>query len=223
MEPTGSGHLARMPEPLIKTDPRFWLLSEALASYAGDDDDPPIHEGERLQAAVSVVIRGRSELDFLLIKRARSERDPWSGHMALPGGRRDGADAGLQATACRETMEETGVDLARLGAPLGRLEDVAPTSPLLPKLTISSFVFGVPASTEAFVASAEIERVYWVPVHDLHDPRNHGSVEIDLPGGPRSFPCFHLVGQTVWGLTHRILRHFLRLYPEPELRALAGP
>ena len=33
-------------------------------------------------------------LDFLLIKRATHERDPWSGQMAFPGGRRDGGDAG---------------------------------------------------------------------------------------------------------------------------------
>ena len=110
-----------MPDRLIATDVRFWLLSEALASYAGDAGDPPIHEGDRLQAAVSVVIRGRGELDFLLIKRARSERDPWSGHMALPGGRRDDSDGDLLHTARRETLEETGVDLDRVGAALAAI------------------------------------------------------------------------------------------------------
>ena len=41
------------------------------------------------EAAVSLLIRPTSErLDFLAIKRTESARDPWSGHMALPGGRR---------------------------------------------------------------------------------------------------------------------------------------
>ena len=171
---------------------------------------------------MSVVIRARDPLDFLLIKRAVSERDPWSGHMALPGGRRDQADDGLRATAIRETWEETAVDLAKLGAPLGRLEDVAPSSPRLPKLTISSFVFGVPASTEASVASPEVDRVHWIPVDALRDPTNHGRVEIALPGGPRAFPSYTLVGEHVWGLTHRILQHFLELYPDSELERLSG-
>ena len=209
-----------MPDSLIRTDPRFWVLSEALASYASDEDDPPIHKGDVLQAAVSVVIRGQEELDFLLIKRATSERDPWSGHMALPGGRRDESDADLAETARRETLEETGVDLTRFGAPLGRLDDVAPNSVHLPKLTISSFVYGVPAHVEATVASDEIDSVYWVPVSELRDPANHCTVEIPLPGGPRDFPCFCLVDEHVWGLTHRIIEHFLELYPNSDLEKL---
>ena len=142
--------------------------------------------------------------------------------MALPGGRRDDSDGDLQHTARREALEETGVDLERVGAALGRLDDVAPSSPQLPKLTISSFVFGVPANTEAWVASGEIERIFWVPLDDLRDPANHGTVEIPLPGGPRDFPCYHLVGEHVWGLTHGILQHFLQLYPESELEKLKG-
>lgn len=211
-----------MPDKLLRTDPRFWVLSEALASYASGDDDPPIHDGSRVQAAVSVVIRGQDQLDFLLIKRAQSERDPWSGHMALPGGRRDEQDDDLRHTATRETLEETGVELAVRGAPLGRLDDVAPSSPRLPKLIIAAFVFGVPAGTEAFVASPEVESVHWVPVDALRDPANHGHVEIPLPGGPRDFPSIALVNEHVWGLTHRILQHFLELYPESELEKLKG-
>ena len=206
-----------MLDSLITTDARFCVLSEVLASYASAEGARSIHEGDRIQAAVSVVVRGREDLDFLLIKRARSQRDPWSGHMALPGGRRDDSDGDLRHTARRETLEETGVDLERVGAALGRLDDVAPSSP---QLTISSFVFGVPADTEAWVASEEIEKIFWIPLDDLKNPDNHGTVEIPLPGGPRDFPCYHLVGEHVWGLTHRILQHFLEPYPESDLEKL---
>jgi 8-oxo-dGTP pyrophosphatase MutT (NUDIX family) len=211
-----------MPGSLLRTDPRFWVLSEALASYASDRDDPPIQRGDRLQAAVAVVIRARDPLDFLLIKRAQFERDPWSGHMALPGGRRDKRDPDLIDTARRETMEETGVDLTAHGTSLGRLLDVAPSTQRLPELTISSFVFGVPAHVEAVVASDEIAAVHWVSLDELRDPATRSEVEIPLPGGARAFPSFALVGEHVWGLTHRILRHFLDLYPESELTRLGS-
>ena len=209
-----------MPGSLLRTDPRFWVLSEALASYASDRDDPPIRSGDRLQAAVAVVIRARDPLDFLLIKRAQSERDPGSGHMALPGGRRDSRDAELIDTARRETMEETAVDLLRVGTSLGRLSDVAPSSNRLPALTISSFVFGVPANVEAAVASDEIAAVHWVSLERLRDPATHSEVEIPLPGGRRAFPSFALVGEHVWGLTHRILQDLLDRYPDSELTSL---
>jgi len=196
----------------LETDPRFWVLSEALASYASDANDPLALEGDYLQASVALVLRARDPLELLLIKRATSERDPWSGHMALPGGRRDDTDEDLEATARRETLEETGVDLGAAAKPLGRLDDVAPSSPRLPRLTISPFVFAVPRDVEAQVASREIERVFWVPVDELRDPARHAEVAIPLPGGARSFPAFHVVGEHVWGLTYRIIARFLDVY-----------
>lgn len=211
-----------MSDSPLETDPRFWVLSEALASYAGDANDPLILEGEYLQASVALVLRARDPLELLLIKRANSERDPWSGHMALPGGRKDDADADLQNTARRETLEETGVDLDGLARPLGRLEDVTPSSPRLPRLTISPFVFGVPAEVEAHVASPEIERVFWVSVDRLRALETRGEVEIPLPGGTRRFPSFHVFGEHVWGLTYRILARFLEVYPRGEAGEL-GP
>lgn len=205
------------PSPL-ETDPRFWVLSEALASYAADADDPPPPDPDYLQAAVSVVVRANHDLELLLIKRARSERDPWSGHMALPGGRRDREDDSLQVTAVRETLEETGLDLDRLGMPLGRLDEIMPGSVRLPKLTIAPFVYGVPGHAQARVASREVDAIHWVSLDELRAPATHGHVDIPLPGGPRTFPCYHVVGEIVWGLTYRILQQFLQLYPDALLR-----
>ncbi len=201
----------------LQTDVRFWILSEALASYASDEDDPPIRDTDRVQAAVSLVLRGREELEVLLIKRARSERDPWSGHMALPGGRWDEADADVVRTAIRETREETGLDLDRDGARLGALDPLSPSSVRLPRLTIHPFVFGVLHDASARVASREVDRVFWVPLDGLRSPEGHGEVEIELPGGARTFPCYHVEGEVVWGLTYRIVSQFLERYPDQEL------
>lgn len=198
----------------LETDPRFWVLSEALASYAGDANDPLVLEGNVVRASVALVLRARHPLELLLIKRATSERDPWSGHMALPGGRRDDIDVDAVATARRETLEETAVDLTVAGArQLGRLDDVRPSSVRLPRLTISPFVFGVPGHLEATVASREVDRVFWTPLDTLRDPATRSSISIPLPGGPRHFPSFHVHGEHVWGLTYRILEQFLELYP----------
>ena len=206
----------------LETDPRFWILSEALASYAGGADEAAPDAGW-LQAAVAVVIRGMPDLEVLLIKRSRSERDPWSGHMALPGGRRDACDASLQATAARETLEETGLDLARSGVSLGRLDEIRPESVRLPKLTIAPFVWGVPAHAGACVASPEVDAVHWVPLDTLRHPETHDDVAIPLPGGVRTFPCYRVADEVVWGLTYRILRQFLERYPDAELRAPGSP
>lgn len=49
--------------------------------------------------------------EILFIKRAARKGDRWTGHIALPGGRRDPGDQDDSAAAVRETQEEVGVDL----------------------------------------------------------------------------------------------------------------
>jgi 8-oxo-dGTP pyrophosphatase MutT (NUDIX family) len=51
--------------------------------------------------------------EILFIKRAGRAGDRWSGHTALPGGKRDPADVDDRAAAVRETQEEVGLDLTR--------------------------------------------------------------------------------------------------------------
>lgn len=201
------------------SDPRFGLLREALAAYASDPDDPPLQPGESFQAAVALIVRGREELDVLLIKRAQRNGDPWSGHMALPGGRRSPADVSLLETAVRETHEETGVDLDRVGVHLGRLGGIAPSSINLPRVTIAPFVFGVPHDTPARVASPEVEEIHWVPLRVLASEAARGTLEVPLPGGTQTFPSVNVAGEVVWGLTYRILEDFLEQLPDEPFRA----
>ena len=163
-----------------------------------------------MQAAVALVLRREPEPAFLLVRRARSPRDPWSGQMALPGGRRDPEDADLRETAVRETREEVGIDLDRSGALLGRLPDLKPTSRAIPRLVIAPFVFLLSRDADARVASTEIAAVYWVPVADLTAPGAGSAVTVDTPAGSHEFPCYWVGGNPVWGLTYRILQRFLR-------------
>lgn len=198
-------------------DVRIRVIRDAMVSGSEPDDVPPDPDADRIEAAVSLIIRAGARLDFLLIKRAEHENDPWSGHMALPGGRWEPTDSGLLGTATRETREETGVDLAAHGVALARLDDVAPGSPTLPRMRIAPFVFAVPGTTEASVVSHELERVHWVPLALLHAPETRSSVHIRLSGVSKSFPSYNLVDEHVWGLTHRILSGFLERFPRHAL------
>lgn len=205
---------------ILSDDPRFGLLRAALDPQGPIRDERPDPEIDRLEAAVSLIIRARESLEILLIKRATHEPDPWSGHMALPGGRWEPNDSGLLRTATRETFEETGIDLETQGRPLGRLDDVAPASPRLPPMRIAPFVFGVPRGVEATVASPELESVHWVTIERLRHPETSASVRIDFTGFTRTFPSYSVGEEHVWGLTHRILSGFLERYPEADLRRL---
>jgi 8-oxo-dGTP pyrophosphatase MutT (NUDIX family) len=135
--------------------------------------------------------------------------------MALPGGRWETHDSGLLHTAMRETFEETGVDLMGSGVPIGRLDDVEPSSPHLPKMRIAPYVFAVPGETDAHVASRELDQVHWIPLDVLASPETSSTTRIDFTGFSKTFPSYHVVGEHVWGLTHRILTGFLDHYRAP--------
>ena len=85
---------------------------------------------------------GRAGIELLFIRRAEHEKDPWSGQMGFPGGRAEPGDPGPEATAVRETLEETGLDLAGDGERLGALDEVKALARGRPvDLVIAPFVF----------------------------------------------------------------------------------
>jgi 8-oxo-dGTP pyrophosphatase MutT (NUDIX family) len=192
-------------------DPRLVLLRRRLERRPAVS--LPREDGYR-EAAVAVVLRPRAELELLLIKRAEQATDPWSGHMALPGGRREAGDADLRATAERETAEETGIELARTGELLGALDEVQTRHERLPRLVIAPFVLGVPADASASPEPQEVEAALWVPLSALRAEGAVGELVVELESGSLSFPSIRYGVHTIWGLTHRILMQFLEVAGE---------
>jgi 8-oxo-dGTP pyrophosphatase MutT (NUDIX family) len=152
------------------------------------------------------MLRERSlGLEILVIRRAENELDPWSGHMALPGGGREPGDESVYDTARRETLEEIGVDLGD-GRFLGRLDDVGPQT-MPGQLVVSAIVVAIDAEPGP-LDTREVVEALWVPVDRLVDE------EVEIPEFPGSWPAFtykdHYV---IWGLTHRILTQLWSLIP----------
>ncbi|NNF26484.1 MAG: CoA pyrophosphatase [Gemmatimonadetes bacterium] len=186
----------------------------------------PLGQGSRpatgKHASVALVLRPpsvhnepalASAAELLVIRRAVHERDPWSGHMALPGGRMQHEDEDLLATAVRETMEETAVDLDAGGRPLGRVDVMRPAGRGLPAITIWPFVFQVePATTAAVNAPHEVERVYWLPLTELVAESNQSVYSVTRQGVTLRFPCIRVEGEVIWGITYRIVQDLIRAF-----------
>ena len=168
------------------------------------------------QAAVAMVLCRQPHLRLLFIERARDPADPWSGHIAFPGGRRDPEDTDERAAATRETREEVGIDLT-LGEYLGRVDDMAGRSagPTV-KLVISCFVFLL-ESPLPVTLSYEVEDTLWVALVRLADPDAH--ILYPHPPDPSlEYPAIRIGEQSqhlVWGLTHRFLTRFFRIIGHP--------
>jgi len=172
-----------------------------------------IDEPKVARAAVALVLAEVDrDVDLLLIQRAIRDDDPWSGHMALPGGRRDPDDADAVATASRETHEEVGVDLQHGAEVIGRLDElraVARHRPL--DLVISPVVFALREPVTLRPSPREVESAIWVPLSFLASPHSDATHDRTLDGVTNQYPAFRYQHYTIWGLTHRILQGFLEL------------
>lgn len=175
--------------------------------------EAPILEDSRL-AAVMAVIRvsepDTNDAELLFIKRAVVARDPWSGHIAFPGGRHDISDASLEHTAIRETREEVAIDVGRYGRVLGQLDDLAPRSPALPPIIVRPFVAVVPASLD-IVRNVEVADAFWAPVSELASLAAKAEHELLINGTSSRFPAYAVGEHVVWGLTERIVTQLLPL------------
>jgi 8-oxo-dGTP pyrophosphatase MutT (NUDIX family) len=185
-------------------------LSEILSRLRDRSPTVAPHE-PRSRAAVAVVIApGEDDAQILLIKRAEHPLDPWSGHMAFPGGRHDATDVDLARTAIRETAEEVGIDLDRDGELVVRLDDLqAVAQGRNLDMVISPFLFQVDRPLPTSIDLSEVADALWIPMQTFSDERFHGRIEFTRDGHRMDYPAFVYREHKVWGLTYRMIRGFL--------------
>jgi 8-oxo-dGTP pyrophosphatase MutT (NUDIX family) len=184
-------------------------IGARLATYRRFEVEP----GNFARAGVAIVLRDApGGPAFIVIHRAHRSGDPWSGHMALPGGRQHPEDPDLPTTAARETREEVGVDLADGGRLIGTLDDLRAIGGGRPlDLVITPFVFAFTGPADLTPNPAEVQSAFWVPIASLRRPDARGTYRHQYAGYDLEHPAFLYDGYTIWGLTHRILTRLLEI------------
>jgi 8-oxo-dGTP pyrophosphatase MutT (NUDIX family) len=156
---------------------------------------------EEASAAVASVVRnGAAGLELLFIERAEREGDPWSGHLAFPGGKRETADESLLHTAVRETEEEVGLLLPH-AALAGRLADVTARSS---GYRVAQYVFTLDDPEVTLVTNAEVAATLWCPVDRLVRREGAGTIPYVRAGQAIALPCLRWDGYVLWGITYRM-------------------
>jgi 8-oxo-dGTP pyrophosphatase MutT (NUDIX family) len=149
--------------------------------------------------------------EILFIKRAERAGDPWSGHLAFPGGRAEERDATLVDLAMREAAEEVGIDARQGGRVLGRLPTVRPVSTRIPSITVTPFVALAPPGVVPRLQPQEVEEAFWMPLAALRRSGRSAVVRWEASDGTRDLPAFPSPKGPIWGITERILSQFLAL------------
>lgn len=172
----------------------------------------PLDRGSDLlgeHAAVAIILgpRGADEdAELLFIKRAERDGDPWSGHVAFPGGRHDVRDHDVLDTAIRETHEEVGLDLRTAATPIARLEDLpAVARGRRTGLVITPIVFALHEGAPLLAPNEEVATTLWVPLGQLARFEGAGTMTYRYEGKDMELPCLRLGEHVLWGLTYRMV------------------
>lgn len=158
------------------------------------------------KAAVSIIRCRRPVESVLLLRRKKMEGDPWSGHYAFPGGKREPEDSSLLETCLRETHEETGITLPP-AAFEKEVEASYAGSCLSTPVLVQPFLFVLSEMPDVLVEQSEIQSYHWLDIATFRDPRTHDEVEV-FPS--RVYPVFPLEDYYVWGFTYKLLCRIFR-------------
>lgn len=154
-------------------------------------------------AAVAMILRERSDVvEMLFIERAAYDRDPWSGHIAFPGGKMEIGENSRQ-TAERETYEEIGVILPETSY-IGCLSDIVGTN-LPVKVTCNLFVLELDIQPSI---NEEVHDLFWIPLHEIYNSQHHASTTVYFANKTFEVPSIKLLqaGKPVlWGITYKLV------------------
>jgi 8-oxo-dGTP pyrophosphatase MutT (NUDIX family) len=182
-------------------------------------------EPTQSEAAVALVLAGAgSDLAICAIRRAEHPEDPWSGHMALPGGRNSAQDASLRAAAERETLEEVGLALGEEHW-IGALSEMPVRLGGSDRtMVLSPFLYFLGEDLPAFIPNYEVAEAFWIPLTHLWDPQNASHLAWERSGTRLLYPAISFRGSSIWGITFRVLTLFSDVLdsPLPHLEEIPG-
>ena len=181
----------------------------AAASPVFDEKDV------RMAAAVALVLREvGDDVEALFIRRAEHDSDPWSGHLAFPGGRLDPEDVDARAAAERETLEELSLDLT--GArPLGRISDVLGHAE---SIRVSAFVYGIEGNPN-LVPNYEVAEAFWSPLAHSNAEDRQEMRDFTYADVVSTLPTIRLLedprAPVLWGITYKFMDDFMTTIGRP--------
>ncbi len=167
-------------------------------------------------ASVALVIGGAHSQDILFIHRSEREGDPWSGHIAFPGGGTEEQDENSRITAIRETCEEVGLNLQAANY-LGLLKSMQLHklgSPI--DFGLECHVFHLPADfdQELKLEPGEVDEAFWVSLTELYGADSIAEETFHFSGLSRTLPCIKVRGKIIWGITYMLLVEFQKVLHE---------
>lgn len=180
----------------------FDLLKEVVDAMEADES---LVWGEPHHASVGIIVAGANENPSIcFIRRAKWESDPWSEHIAFPGGSRSTDEDAVQ-TLRRELQEEIGwvIEEHRRPTPLPQLRIRLAGRERLMRL--DAFVYRVEGEPPVLRCGPEVASAFWIPVSELWNAKNLDYHALGDNGETLVYPAIRTSYGIIFGITLRVL------------------
>ena len=154
---------------------------------------------------VPLMERGSGDLHVLLTQRS-AELKLHAGQISFPGGRMEGHDRDIAATALREAHEEVGIASEQVSV-IGYLQPM----PTVTGYAVTATVGVVGEGAKVVVDRNEVEYAFEVPLSFLLHPDNALMVEREVYGKTIRMVEYHYEGQRIWGATAMLIQQFVKI------------
>lgn len=165
------------------------------------EEDPTL-----ICAAVLVPMLFRDGEWHVVVTQRTQHVEHHKGQISFPGGACEADDAGLEATALRETFEEIGIPPDQVEI-VGVLDDYR----TITNFVVTPFVAVVPHPIQYRLEAREVESVLEVPLSFLLDPQSSRVETREHDGRLYQVLFWDFGTYTIWGATAQILKGLLDL------------
>ena len=159
----------------------------------------------KAQAAVAVVEYHAEEPEYLLMERAVHPDDPWSGHLAFPGGKFELEDNSLYQTAVRECFEECGFALSQ-DEFVSELS-IRSAGKFKHQMSVAPFLFRLDYKPLLILEESEVANAYWISRQKLLNKSEYQFKA--LSDNDTLYPCIQVENSLLWGFTLNVLIQYL--------------
>lgn len=161
----------------------------------------------REAAVLAPIIEGDGGFELILTKRSSALKHH-PGQIAFPGGKKDGFDADLIATALREANEEIGLPTQHVEI-LGTLA----THETVTGFSVTPVLALITQEFEVQAEEGEVAEVFRVPLAHVLNVKQYVVESRHWRGARRSYYAVPYGPYYIWGATARILRAWTDAIP----------